>query len=247
MKKLLFLLSITLFTNAFVACNNCDTSFSDLSKSPESYDIHGYNAIKEQIDSLGNQKFTNQVGLTRGNFLCSFWNGLKAVLIADGKGASEAMKNKKEILINTIGSSLEKAIDLISGTDSTLQAQPQPQPMKVMSSLNYEIPYNTDYTDSVIIADSKNFDDSLGYYHNKVISSALSKNSDASYWSNMTTECMLDTLISETESVLNMKKGTLLLSEEGRRQIVADVNSIRMSKSTETADEMVRNIKTILC
>ncbi len=240
MKKLLFYSSFLLFV-FFTACSSNENSITDSPCELSTTNIQAFSSVKNQIDSLGNINFGMQETISRGNFLSSLWHGLKAVLIADGKGAASSLQNGKEVITGAIASSITKVIDLINGTDSV--KTPSKPINKVYSSVRDTIPYNTDNIDNVIISSSNSLEDSIGYYHDKILSEALKKNSNAAYWKKLNTEEILDTLVSQTEEVLGMRKGSLVLAEASKKIIIDDINRMRYAKADETAEEMVEELK----
>lgn len=174
MNKFLFFSSFMLVVLFLTACSSNENSITDSPCELSTTNIQAFNSVKYQIDSLGNANFGMQETISRGNFLSSLWHGFKAVLIADGKGAANALQNGKEIITSTIASSFGKVIDLIAETDSV--KAPSKPINKAYSYAKDTIPYNTTYVDSVVICSNNCLEDSIGYYHDKILSETLKKN-----------------------------------------------------------------------
>ena len=159
MKKIYLLGLFTTMCLAFTSCSNEEVATNDFIL-PPSPNKAAYETLMSQIDSVAVAYY----GTTHTR---SFWSGLwsnaKKVLIADAIGAAKG-------LIKGAACSLGKVVEILLDNEDEQQTDSVESPVRPLEySLN-----------DIVLANSGNYVDSIGYYHNRIIQRMFPQNSDIS-------------------------------------------------------------------
>ena len=172
MKKIYLLGLFTTMCLAFTSCSNEEVATNDFIL-PPSPNKAAYETLMSQIDSVAVAYY----GTTHTR---SFWSGLwsnaKKVLIADAIGAAKGLI-KGSPIIEGAACSLGKVVEILLDHEDEQQTDSVESPVRPLEySLN-----------DIVLANSGNYVDSIGYYHNRIIQRMFPQNSDISRLRGITT------------------------------------------------------------
>lgn len=201
MKKLFSLATITVLLISICSCQNENIQFDEnVSKiSTIETTSNGVQSIKDSISALNKNLIKYRSHPNGTKMGKSFWKnlfgrGLK-VFTADCVGALKGLFGGKNIWQNAKSSSLSTAkVELINiGLDTAKDIFKSPSTGDTIPATIFVNPRDSALNE-VILSNQKNeldINDSIGYYHNRIIYDLLQKENDAKYWASLSDEDIL--------------------------------------------------------
>lgn len=260
MKKLLFAMGIMLATVVLSSCNSEESVVlpEENNVVQPSDDLTALVAFNERLDSLNIARFESNVQ-TRG-WLKRLWDKIVDVFKSDAEGARTAAENGKgvdEIIVSAVVASVCEIFTKEPNGDTTegggyISTTTNPQVAVLPSAtrmLNVGRTTSTvltpfpqanivQYGSTLQVASSRI--DSVGYYHNTIITNMFKKNNSLDFWRGLSKEKLLEYVNEETEKELNLPVGTLQARSASTLKMLNEMEN----KDVYYANLRMRNPKT---
>lgn len=203
MKKVNYLFVCFCIT-LFCACQT-ENSIIDLSEN-ENPNKNVENVLKLRGDIMELNKSTFGATMTRKSIFGGFFKRVLNVVVADVGGFIKGALNGNNVWSSAGSASTKAAVKtVIDITREIVEAKQTgfDTVFKTKKKQQWQEPYNmtdfiTDYEESLedIVPDPVDYADihmdSIGYYHNKVITELFEENSNIDYWANLSTEEIIE-------------------------------------------------------
>lgn len=243
MKKLFFTVGISLSICSFTSCSNedylatgTDTNANNPTTEANYQSLH---AINLKIDSINYVKFgipslyDNEPD-TKVIFKKSIWaklvDGFKTILRADAEGALTGLINDGlgGTISGAVTSSIVKAITVITSKDVELVTRGTEDEyipndsLKNETKLDEYIQQNPlEYTDNEAQIDS------IGIYHNRIITRLFKEHNTVKYWKEATTQDILGEVNIVAEKEIGLTAGRLSKNDSLNHQIILYIDSLK--------------------